>query len=126
MNDTQALDISDRVRHGEYLTTGEGVVTPGRDPFASGKSISLTHGTGASFVEIVDTIDSFVDMSVSVWFAAQDDPGLLTFVAKNFGGDTQGEPFALAYSDDNLFVFAGGENEIALAGVATGEPHHKG
>ncbi|MFT4637433.1 MAG: hypothetical protein ACI8T1_000742 [Verrucomicrobiales bacterium] len=122
-----AFDVSGRGRHAEYQATGEGTFEPGQATFASGQSVRISHGAvGAAFGEVTDTFDPFVDTSMSIWFqAAAGDPGVLTLLSKNLGGDSQGEPFAIVYNDENIFVFAGGGlTDAAASGVTAGEPHH--
>ena len=122
---TMVLDVSGRGRHGKYETTGEGEFILGEAALASGHAVSLAHGaTGAAFARITDTFDPFADMSLSLWFQADDDPGVLTLVSKNLGGDSRGDPFAVAYNGGSLFIFAAGESVAQVPGVDPNAPHH--
>ena len=121
---TMVLDASGRGRHGTYTTTGEGQIQLDQPALATGKSVSFTHGaTGAAFAEITDTFSPFVDVSLSLWFQATGDSGVLTLVSKNIG-DSQGNPFAIAFSNGGVFVFAGGDAVADVSGVSANEPHH--
>ncbi len=119
-----ASDISGRGRHAEFQTTGDGAFLLGQEPLAAGQSVSLgSDGTGAAYGEVVDTFDPFVDTSISLWFQAESSPNVLTLLSKNQSADSQGDPFALAYADGSVFVFAGGE-AVLSAEAAPGEAHH--
>ncbi len=123
---TQAIDVSGNSHHGTYLAAGDASFTLGEPALAgSGSAVRFTPGAGGvASMEVPDSFPPFVDVSAALWFQADEGAlGVQAVIAKNVQG-SQGDPFAVAYTEGALSVLVAGSEEIQVAGVAAGVPHH--